>query len=129
MGGSVLYFCTWNCGQWIPVLCWPFCSFSLFVFATWGHWWWWFLVPAVDLLSATVDWTCNSCFACCCVRCASQCTESNVHHSVPSHLTKVIWWTIKPGLTSESVRSESLQYIFVAMRDNGVYNIYLNDVF
>ena len=34
--------------------CWSFCSFSLFVFATWGLWWW-FLDPAVDLLSATVD--------------------------------------------------------------------------
>ena len=46
--------------------------FSLFVFATWGLWWWWFLDPAVDLLSATVDWTCYSCFTCCCVLFASQ---------------------------------------------------------
>ena len=30
------------------------------------------MIPAVELLSATVDWTCFSCFACCCVRCASQ---------------------------------------------------------
>ena len=42
------------------------------VFATWGLWWWWFQDPTVDLLSASVDWTCYSCFACCCVRCASQ---------------------------------------------------------
>ena len=27
MGGSVLCFCTRNCGQWNPVLCWPFCSY------------------------------------------------------------------------------------------------------
>ena len=27
---------------------------------------------AIDLLSATVDWTCYSRLACCCVRCASQ---------------------------------------------------------
>ena len=40
------------------VLCWLFCSLSLFVFATWDLWWWCFLDPAVDLLSATVDWTC-----------------------------------------------------------------------
>ena len=40
IGRSVLFFCAWNCGQWTPVLCWPFCSFSLFVFATCGLWWW-----------------------------------------------------------------------------------------
>ena len=73
MGGSVLYFCTWNCGQWTSVLCWPFCRFSLFIFATWGLWWWWFKMdPTVDLLSTTVDLICYSCSACCCVRCASQ---------------------------------------------------------
>ena len=71
MGGSILCFCTWNCGQWTPFLCWPFCSFFLFVFATWCLWWWWFLDPAVDLLSATIDCTCYGCFACF-VRCASQ---------------------------------------------------------
>ena len=27
--------------------------------------WWWFLDPAVDLFSATADWTCYSCLACC----------------------------------------------------------------
>ena len=27
MAGSVLCFCTWNCGQWTQVLRWPFCSF------------------------------------------------------------------------------------------------------
>ena len=70
MGASVLCFCTWNCGQWTPVLCWPFCSFSLLVIVTWGLCWWWFLGPALDLLAA-VDWTFYSCFACC-VRCASQ---------------------------------------------------------
>ena len=58
MGGSVLCFCIWNYGQWTLVLCWPFCSFSRFVFATWGLWWWWFPDTAVDLLSAIVDWTC-----------------------------------------------------------------------
>ena len=41
MGGSVLCFYTWNCWQWTPVLCWPLCSFPLFVFATWGLWWCW----------------------------------------------------------------------------------------
>ena len=51
--------------QWTPVFCRPFCSFSLFVFATWG------LDRAVDLLSATVDWTGYRYFARCCVRCAS----------------------------------------------------------
>ena len=63
-------FCTWNCWQWTPVLCWPFCNFFQFGFATWGLWWWWFLDPAVDLFSATVDWTCYSCFSRSCVRCA-----------------------------------------------------------
>ena len=28
--------------------------------------------PADDSLSATAEWTCYSCFACCCVRCALQ---------------------------------------------------------
>ena len=48
MGGSVLCFCTFS-----TVLC--FCTRS-----------------AIDLLSATVDWTCYSCFARCFVRCASK---------------------------------------------------------
>ena len=72
MRGSVLCFCTWNLLAINQSTLLAVCSISLFVFATWGLWWWWFLAPAVDLLSATVDWTCYSCSACCCVRCASQ---------------------------------------------------------
>ena len=88
MGRSVLCFCTWNFRKWTPVLGWPFCSFTLFVFATWGLWWWWFLVPAVDLLSATVDCTCYSCFAYCCVQCASQ--NIYIHWNVFATSTRLL---------------------------------------
>ena len=73
MEGSVLCFCTWNWGQWTTELCWPICSFSLFVFATCVLWWWWFLDPTVDLLSTNVDWTCYCCL---------YVVVSDVHHRI-----------------------------------------------
>ena len=97
MGGSVLCLCTWNREKWTPVLCLPFCSFPLFGFSTWGLWWWWFLDPAVDLLSATVDWTCYSCFACCCVRCASQNIYLYWNSFATCSPTQQVYWYL-PGV-------------------------------
>ena len=92
MGGSVFCFCSWNCRQWTQYSGGHFVDFHCLFFATWGLWWWWFLDPAVDLLSATVDWTCYSCFACCCVWCASQNIYLHWNSFATCFPTQQVYW-------------------------------------
>ena len=53
---------------------------------------WLFRDPAVDLLLATIDWTCFSCFACCCVRCASQNIYLHWNSFATCQPTQLVYW-------------------------------------